>query len=204
MSLKALWSRLYAHAVLLESRIFPSAELCDESPDYVPYGIADTWKGNYHGELVYIKGIRSRYPTGQREMMRVCNSFIFSEVYSVRFLTDISSRNGRDQAQSSSKCTLSRRGFGDVTSSLHHESVDARREYHPVHQGESGGQSADAGTCISIGIPIRKTQYLHSQQLAQACQGLMYLHNLSVLHSGITPVGKSEELVNPHTNDRYV
>jgi hypothetical protein len=39
-----LWFRLYTHALLLESRIFPDMELDDESPDYIPFGFVDTWK----------------------------------------------------------------------------------------------------------------------------------------------------------------
>ena len=120
-----LWFRLYVHALLLESRIFPNVELCDESPEYVSHGFTDTWKGNHRGELVCIKAIRLRYPPDEWEIDRVCTSFVFSEVYSVRFLLDISSCSGRDQAQPSSKCALSHRGFRDIISVLHHESVDA-------------------------------------------------------------------------------
>ena len=152
-------------------------------------GFTDTWKGNHCRELVCIKAIRLRRLEDAKEIKRVRNSFIFSEMYSVRFLTDILSRNG----QSSSECTLNHRGFGHIISALHHESVDARWEYHPVHQGEPGSQSADAGTCPSSRILMWKTCYLRPQQLAQACQGLMYLHGLSILHGGIAPVGKLEE-----------
>ena len=188
-----LWFRLYVHALLLESQIFPSVELCDESPEYVSHGFTDTWKGSHRGALVCIKAIRLRYPPDEWEIDRVCTSFVFSEVYSVRFLPDISSCSGRDQAQPSSKCTLSHRGFRDIISVLHHESVDAQWEYHSVRRGEPGGQSADAGMCQSVRISTRKTHCLRSQQLTQACQGLMYLHGLSILHGGITPVSKSKK-----------
>jgi hypothetical protein len=53
-----LWCRVYTHALLLESRIFPNLELYDKFLDYTPFGFADIWKGNYHGELVCIKALR--------------------------------------------------------------------------------------------------------------------------------------------------
>ena len=69
--------RLYTHALLLESRIFPNLELCDEVPDCTACGFADTWKGSYHGKLVSIKAIRSGNPARLREIERVRASFIF-------------------------------------------------------------------------------------------------------------------------------
>ena len=71
-----LWLRLYAHALLLESRIFPNLELCDGSPDYAPYGLADIWKGNYRGEPVCIKVIRTRDSVRLMEIRRVSVYFI--------------------------------------------------------------------------------------------------------------------------------
>ena len=67
-----LWFRLYAYATLLESRIFPDMELCDEFLEYTPFGFADIWKGNYHGELVCIKAVRRGNLTYLRETKRVC------------------------------------------------------------------------------------------------------------------------------------
>jgi len=49
---------LYAHALLRGSHIFPDVELCDESPDYDPFGFTDIWKVNHHGDQVCIKVIR--------------------------------------------------------------------------------------------------------------------------------------------------
>ena len=69
--------RLYTHALLRESRVFPNLELCDEFPDYTPFGFADIWKGNYHGEPVYIKAIRTREWSPLREIKRVCGYFIY-------------------------------------------------------------------------------------------------------------------------------
>lgn len=55
-----LWLRLYAHALLRESQIFPGLELYDESPGCSRNGFADTWKGTHCGELVCIKVIRTQ------------------------------------------------------------------------------------------------------------------------------------------------
>ena len=63
------------HTLLRESRIFPSVELCDESPDYTPAGFADIWKGRYHGETVCVKAIRTQYPICLMEIEKVCGSF---------------------------------------------------------------------------------------------------------------------------------
>ena len=86
-----LWFRLYAHALLCESRIFPDVELCDESPDYMATGFTDIWKGNYHGELVCIKAVRAQYQTDLKEVESVCNSSLLSEVYSPRSIPEFSS-----------------------------------------------------------------------------------------------------------------
>ena len=72
-----LWLRLYAHALLLESRIFPNVELHDESLDYMPTGFADIWKGNHHGEPVSIKAIRTQDLVRLKEIRRVCNHLIY-------------------------------------------------------------------------------------------------------------------------------
>jgi hypothetical protein len=86
-----LWFRLYTHALLRDSRIFPNVELNDESLEYVPAGFADIWKGNYRGEPVCIKAIRTQDPIRLKEIERVCGSFISSEAYSTCFTPDISS-----------------------------------------------------------------------------------------------------------------
>jgi uncharacterized protein Usg len=69
--------RLYTHALLLESQIFPNVELCDESPDFTPFGFTDIWKGIYHGELVCIKVIRAQHLACQERIKRVCGYFIY-------------------------------------------------------------------------------------------------------------------------------
>ena len=71
------WFRLYTHTLLLESRIFPDVELCDESPDYVPVGLADIWKGNLHGNPVCIKAIRTSNLIRLEETKMVRDSFCF-------------------------------------------------------------------------------------------------------------------------------
>jgi hypothetical protein len=60
-------------------------------PDYAPLGIADTWKGNHHGEPVCIKAIRTQDLIRLRGMERVCGSFMLPEAHSVRFIPDIPS-----------------------------------------------------------------------------------------------------------------
>ena len=54
------WFRLYVHALLRGSRIFPGVALHDDSPDYTSIGFADVWKGNYRGNPVFIKAIRTQ------------------------------------------------------------------------------------------------------------------------------------------------
>jgi len=72
--------RLYAHALLRESRIFPGIDLYDDSPDYKPLGFVDSWKGNYDGEPVCVKVIRTRDPIRIKEIQRVGDCSISSEV----------------------------------------------------------------------------------------------------------------------------
>jgi len=69
------WYRLYAHALLRGSDIFPNVKLCDESPDYEPLGFMDIWKGNYRGDQVCIKAIRIRDTAPLEEIKKVCSSF---------------------------------------------------------------------------------------------------------------------------------
>ena len=91
-----LWIRLYAHALLRESRIFPNVELCDESPDYAPTGLTDIWKGDRYGELVCIKTIRTRHPVNLREITSVGGSFTSLGARSVRFMQTFRRMVGRD------------------------------------------------------------------------------------------------------------
>jgi hypothetical protein len=70
-----LWLRLYAHALLLESRIFPHVKLYDEPLGYMPTGLTDIWKGNRRGEPVCIKAIRTEYLTCLKEIESVRNLF---------------------------------------------------------------------------------------------------------------------------------
>jgi hypothetical protein len=124
-------------------------ELCDESPDYMPTGFTDVWKGNYHGEPVCIKAIRTLDLYHLKKTKRVCGSFILPKVYSAGFMPDLPWGDQQARAHFPPKHTSHHRGFGDTVSVLHRKSVDARREHHPVHQGESKCRSADAGTSQS-------------------------------------------------------
>jgi len=70
-----LWFRLRVHTLLRESRIFPSVELYDESPDYVHAGFANTWKGDYdegpmRAETHWTKELRYL-----SNAIKVCGSF---------------------------------------------------------------------------------------------------------------------------------
>jgi len=72
--------RLYAHALLHGSHIFPGIELLNESPDYEPRGFMDVWRGNYHGRQVCVKSIRIRNTTHLKEIKKVRGSF-FNQSY---------------------------------------------------------------------------------------------------------------------------
>jgi len=95
--------RLYVHALLCESRMFPGTELCDESPDCLRNGFVDVWKGNYRGEPVCIKMIRTENRIPLMEIEEVRGSFILSEMYSVHSVPDISSCDQRGRIQPSSE-----------------------------------------------------------------------------------------------------
>ena len=82
-----LWRRIYTHALLLDSQIFPSIELSDESPEYTLSGITDFWKGIYRGEPVCIKAIRTQDPIRLKEIKRVYGSFLISKMHSSGFMT---------------------------------------------------------------------------------------------------------------------
>jgi len=75
--------RLHVHTLLCESRIFPGFELGDDSPDCLRNGFVDVWKGDYRGEPVCVKVIRTQNRTPLMEIKRVRRSFISSEMYSV-------------------------------------------------------------------------------------------------------------------------
>jgi len=71
-----VWLRLYAHALLRESRIFPGVELHDEHLDCVHNGFADIWKGDYRGKPVCVKVIRTQDRTPLREIEKVSDSLV--------------------------------------------------------------------------------------------------------------------------------
>jgi len=144
-----LWFRLYVHALLRESRIFPGIELCDKAPEYSPYGYTDLWKGDYHGKSVCVRAIRLQDPARLADVKTVRGSFLFSEPCSVCFTLGIPPREKRCRTQPSSQCTPCYRSFGDTVSTLHHHPVDAKREHRPVHPDEFKCQSAAACMCLS-------------------------------------------------------
>lgn len=140
------WLRLYAHALLRETRIFPGMELRDESPGCSHNGFADIWKGDHHGEPVCIKVIRTRKSIPLEKIKKVCGSFILLETCSVRSIPGISCCKGRGETRPTSERAPRYRGFRGIVSALHHESMDVEWEHHPVHPGEPGCQSVDTGT----------------------------------------------------------
>ena len=75
-----LWLRLYAHALLRESQIFPGIKLCDESPGCSSGAFADIWKGDYRGEPVCVKVIRTRQWTLLKKIWVVCGSYFVNDV----------------------------------------------------------------------------------------------------------------------------
>ena len=76
-----LWFRVYTHALFLESRIFPKMELRAKPLDYIPFGFADIWKGNYHGEPVCIKAVRRNSPVfeGSKAYVKSIRSYFFDQ-----------------------------------------------------------------------------------------------------------------------------
>jgi len=52
-------------------------ELCDESPDCLPNGFVDIWKGYYRGELVCIMVIRTQALTSLRKIKDVRGSLFY-------------------------------------------------------------------------------------------------------------------------------
>jgi hypothetical protein len=76
-----LWLRLYTHALLLDSQIFPNTTLCDEYLGYTPSGTPDTWKGNRHGVPVCIKAIRTQDLMCMNKIKGVCGFPLLSEAY---------------------------------------------------------------------------------------------------------------------------
>ena len=68
-------------------------ELCDESPGYTIFGLADVWKGNYHGEPVCIKAIRRMSPITLLGMKNIGDSFFYQR--STEPASDKTPRRGR-------------------------------------------------------------------------------------------------------------
>ena len=72
--MRDLWIRVYAHAFLRGSHVFPGVELHKESPEYESLGFVDVWKGKYHGNLVCIKAIRTRKKDNLGKIKKVFES----------------------------------------------------------------------------------------------------------------------------------
>ncbi|KAF9641934.1 kinase-like protein [Thelephora ganbajun] len=65
-----LWIRLHVHALLRGLPVFPDVELRKDSPNYEPLGFVDIWKGDYRGNPVCIKAIRTRSTTNSEKIKR--------------------------------------------------------------------------------------------------------------------------------------
>lgn len=72
-----LWLRLYAHALLRESKIFPNINLDDWPQDYKLLGLADIWRGDYRGEPVCVKVIRTQDRIPLTRIKAVGSSSVF-------------------------------------------------------------------------------------------------------------------------------
>ena len=142
-----LWLRLYTHALLRESRIFPHVELSDEPPDCLCSGFADIWNGQYHGELVCIKTIRTMRCASLTKIEKVCDNLILSETYSVCIIPDIPSCKQRRGTLSSSERASCHQSFGGAVSTFHHESIYAKRKHRTIHPEKPKCQSADVCMC---------------------------------------------------------
>ena len=142
-----IWSRLYVHALLRESRIFPGVELHDETLDYLRYGYADLWKGDYRGEPVCVRAIRLRDPARLTDIKTVRDPSRLLRSRSVRIIAGILSCEQRGQA--SSQRAAHRRGFRDTVSALHHESMDDEWEHRQVYPGQRRCRSAVVSMCLS-------------------------------------------------------
>lgn len=145
--MRDLWIRLYVHALLRGSRVFPGLELCSGSPGYEPLGFTDIWKGRYHGSEVCIKTIRT--PTNLEKIKRVRGPVHpRSEPNLHRLVPDLPPRSQRAQALFPPKHSSHTSGLGDAISVLCRKPVDAKWEHYAVHREESECKSANAGICL--------------------------------------------------------
>jgi hypothetical protein len=69
--MRDLWIRLYVNALLHGMHVFRDVELSAESPDFEPLGFVDVWRGNYRGNPVCIKAIRTRNKSNLQKIKRV-------------------------------------------------------------------------------------------------------------------------------------
>jgi hypothetical protein len=67
-------------------------EVCDKPLGYVPFGFADIWKGNYHGEPVCIKAVRETKPISLRAIKKMCGYFYIGRTKRASFETFSSGR----------------------------------------------------------------------------------------------------------------
>ena len=72
--MQSLWTRVYVHALLRGSLIFPDVELSTGPPDFDPLGLVDVWKGSYHDNPVCIKAIRTRRKPSLEKIKKVRGS----------------------------------------------------------------------------------------------------------------------------------
>lgn len=126
--MRDLWIRLYIHALLRALHVFPGVELGAESPEYEPFGFVDVWRGNYHGNPVCIKAIRTRNSANLRKIKMV-HTFLtrLIIVSNLTFMPDLLPRSWGVQAFLSSEHTSCCSDFGVALPILHHESLDVRR-----------------------------------------------------------------------------
>ena len=91
--MRDLWIRLHVHALLRGSHVFDGVELFPDArpsttakwsttpPDFEPYGFVDVWRGNYRGNPVCIKAIRTRNKANLRKIKKVHDSLFPSDTH---------------------------------------------------------------------------------------------------------------------------
>ena len=133
------------HALLRGSHIFPGVEPSTGSPDFDPLGLADVWKGNYHGNPVCIKAIRTRNKSNLEKIKKVHGSPIRLESSSSHATLGLFSRRSRAQAFFAPEYTSYCSDFGGLVPILYYESLDDGWGYREVHPDQFWCQQTDAG-----------------------------------------------------------
>ena len=131
--MESLWTRVYVHALLRGSHVFPGVELSTGPPDFDPLGLVDVWKGNYRGNPVCIKAIRMRNKSKLEKIKKVHSSPIRLESSSPHATLDLFPWRSRAQVFFASEHTSYCSGLGGLVPILCYESLDDGWGYREVH-----------------------------------------------------------------------